>query len=139
MTATLKTVSLHNKVKQGLGWIFWERVFLRGLIFVRLPILANLLDPRDFGLMSIITTIFSFIDVITRTGFDAALIQKADEVDTYLDVGWSLSFIKGIIQTLILLILVQPTVHFYQEPLLGPLFLVMICSVFFSSLHSIRI
>lgn len=127
------------KVKRGIRWVAIERILFHSMLFVRIPILSYLLTPRAFGLMSIISTILLFLDVLTRTGFDAALVQRADGFQEYLDVGWSLSFLKGIVQTAALVLLLKPIVAFYDEPILEPLLLTVAVSVLFRNLRSIRI
>lgn len=130
---------LTGKVKRGMSWVALERLLLRGILFVRLPILSYLLTPRDFGLMSIVSTILMFLDVFTRTGFDTALVQREGRVEAYLDVGWSLSFAKGFVQAALLVLFVQPVSVFYEEPLLKQLLLVIAVSIFLKNLKSIRV
>lgn len=137
MAETLDT-RLSSKVKKGLGWIALERLLIRGITFVRLPILSSLLAPRDFGLMSIVATVLLFVDVLTRTGFDTALVQKDGDIEAYIDVSWSLSLLKGVIQTLLLILCLQPLAGFYGEPILKQLFLIASGAVLLKSLKSIR-
>ncbi|MCP4361010.1 MAG: lipopolysaccharide biosynthesis protein, partial [Chloroflexi bacterium] len=126
------------KAKKGVGWVFVERLLIRGVVFIRIPALAYLLAPDDFGLMALITPILVFLDVITRTGFSAALIQKKDDVSGYWDVVWSMNLVKGVIQTGLILLLIQPITAFYDEPILSSMLLVIAGATFIKNTTSIR-
>ena len=92
---------LGNKVKRGTIWVIVERAFSRVFTYVRLPILAYLLSPHDFGLIGIVTATLFLIDVITRIGFESALIQRRGVIDDYLDVAWTMNLIKGFVEMLV--------------------------------------
>jgi lipopolysaccharide exporter len=127
-----------NKVKKGIIWVLTQRLFLRIFSLIRIPILARLLSPTDFGLVGIVTTVLFFIDILTRTGFQIALIQKKENVDDYLDVGWTINLIRGLVQTGITVILAQTVANFYNEPMLVGLIIYSSISTFISSFDSIR-
>jgi O-antigen/teichoic acid export membrane protein len=130
--------SLSDKVKSGAIWILCGRIIDRGLGFVKIPVLSYLLSPRDFGLMGIISAVIMYMDVLTRTGFDRALVQKKDITD-YLDTGWTLNAMKGLVQTLMLIVLIKPIISFYEEPLLGALLIAVSLILILQNLRSIRL
>lgn len=130
---------LKNSVKKGVIWALIERVFMRSFSFIRVPILAYLLSPHDFGLFGIITTVMSFVDVLTRTGFQPAIIQKRGDIDGYLDVTWTLTLLKGFLELIILWILIVPISKFYSEPTLVSLFLTASFVTVIGGFASVRI
>jgi O-antigen/teichoic acid export membrane protein len=98
MTESLST----RVVKSGL-WILALRMLNRGLGFIRTIILARLLAPEDFGLLGIALLSISTLETFSKTGFDSALIQKKENVKSYLDTAWTVSALRGIVLFSILL------------------------------------
>ena len=91
---------------------FWAaalRVTVRLLLFVRTLILARLLAPDDFGLMGIAVISILFIESITDSGVEAALVQKKEEIEEYLDTAWTMQIIRSIL-TAALLVVFAPTI-----------------------------
>ena len=94
--------SLSKKVVRGGIWVFIIRLTNRFLSFIRTLILARLLAPSDFGLLGIALLTLSMLEIFSETGFRAALIQKKENIESYLDTAWTISTIRGIILFLIL-------------------------------------
>lgn len=88
--------SLSKMVVRGGIWVFTLRFTNRGLGFIRTIILARLLAPEDFGLIGIAMLAASTLDAFSQTGLQSALIQKKNDIKTYLDVAWTTLAIRGI-------------------------------------------
>ena len=75
-------------------WRTMERVAANGISFIVTIILARLLEPSVFGLISLVTVFISFIELLLDSGFGNALIQKkdADNVDFSTVFYFSFSF-----------------------------------------------
>lgn len=96
------TDSLSHRVVRGGIWVFALRITNRGLGFIRTIMLARLLAPADFGLLGIAMLAIATLESFSQTGFQAALIQKKEDVESYLDTAWTVSAIRGILLFLIL-------------------------------------
>lgn len=72
-----------NTAIPNLFWSFGERVAANGVSFVISIILARLLSPDEYGIISLILVFISIADVFVTNGFGASLIQKrnADVLD----------------------------------------------------------
>ena len=92
---------LYKKVLKGGFWVFALRIFTQGLSIVRLVVLARLLAPEDFGLLGIAMLLIGILETFTTTGFDAALIQKNEDIKPYLNVAWTINILRGIVLFLI--------------------------------------
>ena len=57
-------------------------------------VLMRLLSPAEFGLMAMATAIATFTASFTSTGFESALIQRKDDAEEYLDIVWTVEFIR---------------------------------------------
>ena len=78
-------------------WKFLERIGAQLVSLVVSIILARILDPTDYSVVSVVTIFFTFANVLISGGLNTALIQKkeADEEDysTVLHVSVLLSFV----------------------------------------------
>lgn len=72
-----------GKIISNLIWKLTERILSQGMAFVVTIILARMLEPKDYGVIAIITVFIVIINVFIQSGFPSALIQKkeADELD----------------------------------------------------------
>lgn len=75
--------NLTNKTISGMIWKFAERIGSQLVTTIVSIILARILMPEDYGLISLITIFITLCDVFISSGFGNALIQKkdADEED----------------------------------------------------------
>ncbi len=108
--------SLSKKVVRGGMWVFGLRIINRGLGFVRTIILARILAPEDFGLLGIAMLAISTLETFSQTGFQAALIQKKENVESYLDTAWTVSAIRGVILFSILFFFAPLVAAFFNSP-----------------------
>ena len=67
-----------SKVLSGLIWKFAERISAQVVTFVVSVILARLLAPDDYGLITLVMIFITFANCIVTNGFGNALIQKKD-------------------------------------------------------------
>jgi lipopolysaccharide exporter len=108
--------SLSKKVVRGGMWVFGLRITNRGLGFIRTIILARLLAPSDFGLLGIAMLAISTLETFSQTGFHAALIQKKENVESYLDTAWTVSAIRGVILFSVLFFSAPLIAQFFNSP-----------------------
>lgn len=103
-----------KKVVSGLSWQFAERITAQGITFIVSIILARILAPKDYGIVSIVTIFISFANVFVTSGFGNALIQKKDADD--LDFS-SVFFAQLILSFALyaLLFVAAPLLAFFYE------------------------
>ena len=111
-----ETGALSTRVVHGGIWVFSLRLFTRGLAFVRTVILARLLAPEDFGLLGIAMLSLSTLETFSQTGFQTALVQKRENVRSYLDTAWTVSAFRGIVLFAILLVSAPLIAKFFNSP-----------------------
>ncbi|MFC1761262.1 lipopolysaccharide biosynthesis protein [Planctomycetota bacterium] len=113
--------SLKSKTIHGLGWSFLERIGQQGIQFIIGIILARLLLPEQFGLITMLTIFMAIAQTFINSGFGQALIQKKD---TTLVDECSIFYFNILVGFLAagLLCLVAPWIAaFYKQPILTPL------------------
>ena len=112
---------LSQRVARGGVWVFALRMISRGLALARIVVLARLLSPNDFGLMGIALLTISILETFSQTGFRAALVQKKEDIEAYLDTAWTVSVIRGVILFFMLFLITPHTAHFFDAPSATPI------------------
>ena len=130
---------LSKRVVRGGIWVFAIRITNRGLGFIRTIILARLLAPHDFGLLGIAMLAIATLETFSQTGFQAALIQKKENVESYLDTAWTVSAIRGIVLFLILFLSAPVIAKFFNSPQATLIIRVIAVSTLLSGFRNIGI
>lgn len=98
-------------------WVAMINVFDRALRIGLLVVLANLLDPADFGLMGIGLLVLSILRKFSEIGINKALVQREEEnVDHYLDTAWTMQIVRGVVIGAIMFVLAPFGAEFFNEP-----------------------
>lgn len=85
-------------------WKLLERFGVQGIQFILQIVLARLLSPENYGVLSIMIIFTSLANVFIQTGFNTALIQNKDVTEEdYSSVFWVTLGIAGIMYGLIYL------------------------------------
>lgn len=69
---------LKKSTVDGMLWIFSERMCAKLVSFCVTLVLARLLVPEDYSVISVTAIFFTFCNVILRGGLNTALVQKKD-------------------------------------------------------------
>jgi len=131
--------TLSQKAIKGGFWVFFLRIINRGFSFVRLIILARILSPDDFGLMGIALLTMSTLETFSQTGFQQALIQKKEEIESYLDSAWTVLILRGFILFIILYFIAPYAAIFFKAPEAEPIIRVIGFSILFQAFTNIGI
>lgn len=76
-------------MKKAIFWKLLERFGVQGIQFILQIILARMLDPEHYGVLSIMIIFTSLANVFIQTGFSTALIQNKDVTEEdYSSVFW---------------------------------------------------
>lgn len=108
--------TLSQRAVRSSFWVFSLRMTQQLLSFSRLIILARFLAPNDFGLMGISLLMMSMLETFSQTGFQQALIQKKEDINSYLDTAWTFSILRGVILFGILYIIAPYAAIFFDSP-----------------------
>lgn len=131
--------SLSQKVARG-GVLIMVSFFTNRLfMLIRTIILARLLMPSDFGLVGIAMVCIGTLDVFSRTGFDAALVQKKEEIKDSLDTAWIISVLRGFVLFLILFFSAPLIAGFFNNNRIIPILMVVAFSRIFDGFTNIGI
>jgi len=115
------TSNIKQKTIEGIFWAFSERIGQQTIYLFITIILARLLEPKEFGLIAMLSIFVSVAQSFIDSGFGQALIQKQDanHVDE-CSIFYFNVFIS--VAAAALLCLAAPWIGtFYSTPLLAPI------------------
>lgn len=109
---------LKRSIINNLIWKFGERIGAQCVSLLVSIILARLLMPEDYGLVTMVTIFITIANVLVSNGFGESLVQKpdADNLDFSTMFYFEIAFSTAIY---ILLFISAPYIaEFYREPVL---------------------
>ena len=78
-----------SSISSALIWKFLERFGVQGTQFVLQIVLARILDPEHYGVLSMMIIFTTLANVFIQRGFNTALIQNKDVTEEdYSSVFW---------------------------------------------------
>lgn len=119
-------------------WKFCERFGLQMVTFVVSIVLARILSPEEYGIITIVLVLLSIADVFVTGGFGNALIQKknVDELDFSSVFYFNLAF--SVFVYAIFYLIAPYVADFYDMPLLCGLIRVLSLRLLLSGINSIQ-
>ena len=125
-------------VKGGV-WVLMLRLAIILLVFAKLVVIARLLGPGYVGLLGIAMLVLAILNTFTQVGFAAALIQKKDDIKTYLDTAWSLGIIRAGLIITILYFLAPYAATYFEEPQIINIIRIISLTVLLDALNNIGV
>lgn len=127
-----------NKFFSGFFWKFNEQIMGQLVSFVVSIILARLLSPKDYGLVSLVNVFIILANVFVCSGLSTALIQKKKATD----IDFSTIFYCNLFLSLILYCLIfvfSPSIaQFYHDNRLVSIVRILALSLPVSAVNSIQ-
>ncbi len=117
--------SLRSKALRSGAWLGIAGALIGVLNFIRSIILARLLTPDIFGLMSIALMFSRSFDALTRPGVVPALIHRKGSFDEAKDTVFVILLARGFLLTVLLIIASPYIASFYEQPVLKNMLWVM--------------
>jgi O-antigen/teichoic acid export membrane protein len=81
-----------------------------------LMVLARLLDPKDFGLVGMVTAFTGVLNLFRDFGLSTATVQRMDVSDEQISTLFWINILVGVILGLSLMAMAPAVVVFYHEP-----------------------
>jgi O-antigen/teichoic acid export membrane protein len=81
-----------------------------------LMVLARLLNPKDFGLVGMVTAFTGVLNLFRDFGLSAATVQRVDVTDDQISTLFWINILVGVILALLLATMAPVVVGFYHEP-----------------------
>lgn len=115
-----------------------ESVGNQGIAFLISLLLARLLDPSDYGVLSMLTVFIAIAQVFVQSGLNTALIQKKDVDETDLSSVFYVSFGVAAAFYALLFVLSPWLAEFFRMPALKDTLRVMTLILLPGSLVSVQ-
>ncbi|TMH93357.1 MAG: lipopolysaccharide biosynthesis protein [Betaproteobacteria bacterium] len=110
--------STEQRMGSGAAWMVLFKLGERSLGIVSILILVRLLSPHDFGFVAMALSFIAMAELLTRAGFDVALIQNQAATDHHYHTAWTCNVLIGLFIFLLMLVAAAPITAFYAEPTL---------------------
>lgn len=117
--------TVRDKTIANVVWKFMERISAQLVSFVVSIIIARILSPGDYGVVSIVTIFFTFSNILISGGFNTALIQKKDTKSIDYSTVLDITLIFSVITYVILFLCAPAIAGIYKQPVLVPIIRIM--------------
>ena len=122
----------------GFFWKFNEQITSQLVSFAISIILARLLSPKEYGIISLVNVFIIIMEVFVTTGFSSALIQKKNTSQLDFSTLFLCSFIFSIILYIIIFLSAGLIANFYHNEDLIPVIKVLGLRLPISAFNSIQ-
>ncbi len=105
-----------KKAIQGGKWITISTVVSTVFQFAQVSILARLLDPAVFGVVSVSTLLINFFYIFSNLGFSNSIIYKQETDQKVLSTLYFLSLMMGFVIFVLVYLSAPLVIAYYKEP-----------------------
>lgn len=130
---TINTVIITNLI-----WKFSERMLAQIVSFVVSIVLARLLLPADYGVISMVLVFISIADVFVSSGFGNALIQKKDADNLDFSSVFYFNICFSTVLYLILFFIAPYIAQYYNYEILTSVIRIMSLRIIVAGINSIQ-
>ena len=130
--------SSKQKVAGGLFWSYGERIMAQLVSLIVSIVLARLLDPENYGVISIVMIFITFCDAIVTGGLGNAIVQKKDADELDVNTMLCCSVATSILLYIIIFCAAPYIASFYNMPIIRPILRVLGLRLLISGVNSIQ-
>lgn len=131
-----------NEIKRlglkAFAWDFSGMLVNQGTTFIISVFLARLLDPKDFGLIGMVTVFISMAQSLSYFGFGEAIIQKKESTHEQISTMFYINLLAGVALGSLLFFFAPFIARFYEQPALADMSRVLSLSFILISLNLIQ-
>jgi O-antigen/teichoic acid export membrane protein len=128
--------SLRRDAASGVAWSTIQAIGTRVISLAVFLVLARLLTPQAFGLVSLASVFVTLLSVFVEQGFAQAIIQREDLLAEHLDSAFWSCVGMGAVMTVAAYFLAAPIADILGEPKLTPILQALSPSLFLTGLAS---
>ena len=133
-----KQVNPKQRVIGGLIWSFAERICAQLVTLIVGIVLARILSPDDYGIISIVTVFITLCEVFVNGGFSTAIVQKKEADKSDFNTAFYMSFGMSVILYLLLFFAAPYIAKFYEREILKNVIRVLSIKLVITSLNTIQ-
>ena len=132
----MKKHGLGPKLRSAYLWTTGVNVTKSAIAFVLSILLARFLEPKDYGLVGMVTVFIGFLGTFQDVGLGQAVFSF-DPDDTILPTYFTVASLTGVVLTLLGFASAPWIAAFYHEPRMIPIIQVLSVTLFLGSLGSV--
>lgn len=130
--------NIRKKVIGGLAWTYAERMAAQFVSLIVTIILARMVLPEEYGVISIVTIFIGIADTFVVGGLGNALIQKKDADQLDFSSVFYFNIVFSIIIYTIIFVLAKPISRFYRMKVLEPVLQIMALRIPVAGINSVQ-
>jgi len=128
--------SIYRHMLRGSSWAVALTWTLRGIGLINTVILARLLAPEDFGLVTMASLAFGFLGAFVNLGTGTLLIRQPEASREHCDTAWTISLLRGMLVAVTLVVTAPLIAAYFREERVIPLvYIVAFNSVLLGALN----
>jgi lipopolysaccharide exporter len=131
--------SVSRQAAAGVSWIIAWRLVSRNLGLLSTLILVHLLQPTDFGLVTLAAGFINSVDALSAIGIQDALVREPNPDRAMYDTGFSLSILRGALTALLVAAIALPVGSFFKDFRLSVVMVALAAGTLISSFENIGI
>ena len=128
----------NNGLAMNFSWSFIEKLLSQGASILISIILARLLSPEDYGVLTIVNVFIVLLNVFVTSGMGVALVQDQNVDDVTICTDFYLSILVGVLLYIVLYFSAPIIAVYYAMPQLTSVIRVLGLKIPVSSIYSIQ-
>ena len=125
-------------VAKSFLWKLFERFSVQIIQFVVTIVLARLIVPSEYGIISLIAIFIQLCEVIIEGGLNTALVQKKDADNKDFSTIFFFSVGVSFLLYWVMFFAAIPIARFYSQPTLVPVIRILSVNLLFYAINSIQ-
>ena len=126
-----------KKTKSSLYWNISLKIPYEIFKFAMSIATARILDPSDFGIVSVATFAIYYSNSFTNFGFNQALVQRKEITDGHINTVFTFDLIVSILFTILIFISAGTIAEFFNSPESKNVIRVLSVVFIFTALHDL--
>ncbi len=118
-------MSLTKRTANGILWKGGSAALVTAWTFIVLAVLANILEPSDFGLRGLILIMMGLLTLLADMGLGAAIVHEPNVSREQFSTIFFLNVAGGVVLAGLMFLASGTLAAFFQEERLGPILKVM--------------
>ncbi|GAA0594929.1 oligosaccharide flippase family protein [Caenispirillum bisanense] len=126
-------------VLRASAWALGSRWIVRLLGLISTIVLARLLTPEDFGLVSMAMIILAFTEAVLEFGVRTVLIHHDTLTRDDYDTAWTMNLIQAVLAAAITFALAYPAAVYFDDPRVPPVVMAMAAAMVIGGFQNVGI
>lgn len=126
MAGLLRPLRARRRLVSDTGWVIAQYGYVQLVRLLLNIVLARLLAPAIFGVMALITTLRTGVELLTDIGIGQSIVvARRGEEPGFVSTAWTVQVGRGALLFAIGLAAAWPLGHWYAQPEIAPVFAAM--------------